>query len=302
VLPPGGGDASQIPVNFWVFKESVKSGDPGNDSWKVTALYNADRREANRFDPAVDPLLLQLGARTVQLDPGSLTGKTEKSYAWKSDRGVVPVEQVKLGPGKQTLSWTTKRDSIAETVPGILTQLVTIGSRGYRVLLSFDENGVFHPALDFEKTAFVVRTGKLTVKGPGQDSAKLALLLADPNFAYEGGVSALRLRILEETDVLLDREFTALGGEANVTTDARTGSLVFAFKTLKDTAATDRVVKLAYHSGKGTLSLGLANMDLAGISADEAHLGFELTIGLRTYYTAATFFQTTGGRYSTSMP
>ena len=302
VLPPGGGDASQIPVNFWVFKESVKSGEPGRDAWKVSALYNADRRAANRFDPASDTLRLELGSRTLQLDPGSLTGKTEKAYAWKSARGVVPAVQVKLGPAKQTLSWTTKGDTIGETVPGILTQLVTIGTRGYRLLLSFDENGVFHPALDFERTAFVVRSGKLSVRGPGQDTGKLALLLADPNFSYEGGVSALRLRILEGTDVLLDRDFSALGGEAKVTTDARTGALVFAFKTTKDTATADRIVKLSYQSGKGTMALGLADLDLSGISQGEAHLGFELTIATRTYYTAVTFFGTSGGRYSTTMP
>jgi len=302
VLPPGGGDASQIPVNFWVFKESLKSGVPGRDSWKFSALYNADRREANRFDPATDTLRLEIGSRATELPPGSLTGKTEKAYAWRSPKGSVPVEQVKLGPGKQTLSWTTKGDTLTETVPGILTQLVTIGSRGYRLLLSFDERGVFRPALDLERTAFVVRTGALTVKGPGNDSAKLSLLLGDPNFSYEAGVSELRIRLLEGTNVLLDRDFTALGGEAKVTTDARTGALVFAFKTTKDAATADRIAKFSYQSGKGTMSLGLADLDLAGMPVGEAHLGVELTIGLRTYYTAVTFFEKSGGRWSTAMP
>jgi hypothetical protein len=302
VLPPGGGDASQIPVNFWVLKETLKSGVPGRDSWKFSALYNADRREANRFDPATDTMRLEIGSRATQLDPGSLTGKTEKAYAWRSAKGIAPVEQVKLGPAKQTLSWSTKNDTISETVPGILTQLVTIGNRGYRLLLSFDENGVFRPALDLERTAFVVRTGSLTVKGPGNDSAKLSLLLGDPNFSYEMGVSALRIRILDGSDVLLDRDFSALGGEAHVTTDSRTGDLVFAFKTVKDTATVDRIAKFAYQSGKGTMSLGLADLDLAGMPAGEAHLGIEHTIGLRTYYTAVTFFERSGGRWSTTMP
>jgi hypothetical protein len=102
--------------------------------------------------------------------------------------------------------------------------------------------------------------------------------------------------------VLLDRDFTALGGEAKVTTDARTGALVFAFKTTKDAATADRIAKFAYQSGKGTMSLGLADLDLAGMPAGEAHLGVELTIGLRTYYTAVTFFEKSGGRWSTAMP
>jgi hypothetical protein len=189
-------------------------------------------------------------------------------------------------------------------VPGVLVQTVTIGPRGYRLLLTFDENGAFHPALDFERTAFVVRTGKLTKKGPGDDAAKLSLLLADPNFAYEAQTSPLRIRLLEGTTVLLDRDFTALGDAANVTTDARTGSLVFAFKTLKDTATTDRVVKFNYQSGSGKMTLALGGMDLAGMASGETHLGLELTIGLRTYYTAVSFFEGKpgSGRYSTTMP
>ncbi|HEX2486458.1 MAG TPA: Ig domain-containing protein, partial [Myxococcota bacterium] len=301
VLPPNGGDASQIPVNFWVSKESVKVGEPGRDAWRASAIYNADRRLANRFDPLTDVLRLELGARVVELPPGSLEG-SDKSLSWRSAKGVTPGEQVKLGPGNQTLSWSTKSDTLTETVPGILTQTVTIGSRGYRLLLTFDERGVFHPALDFERAAFVVRTGKLTVKGPGDDAAKLSLLLADPNFAYEAQTSPLRIRILEGTNVLVDRDFTLLGGEAKVTTDARTGSLVYAFKTLKDAATADRIAKFSYQSGRGTMALALADLDLTSLPPDETHLGVELTVGARTYYTAVTFFEGQQGRWSTTMP
>jgi hypothetical protein len=211
---------------------------------------------------------------------------------------------VKLGPAKQTIAWTTKNDTLAETVPGILTQIVTIGSRGYRLLLSFDERGVVHPALDIERTAFVVRTGKLVVKGPGDDSAKLSMLLADPSFFYEAQTSPLRIRLLEDGEVLVDRVFTLLGGEPKLTTDARTGSLVYAFKTLRDAAAADRIAKFSYQSGRGTLSLALADLDLAGLPMGEAHVGVELTIGTRTYYTAVTIFEAKAGsgRWSTTMP
>jgi hypothetical protein len=45
-------------------------------------------------------------------------------------------------------------------------------------------------------------------------------------------------------------------------------------------------------------------MDLSGLPTTETHLGFELTIGTRTYYTAVTFFEGNAGsgRYSTTMP
>jgi hypothetical protein len=147
-----------------------------------------------------------------------------------------------------------------------------------------------------------VRTGKLTVKGPGDDAAKLSLLLADPSFAYEAQTSVLRVRLLDGANVLVERDFTLLGGEAKITTDSRTGSLVYAFKTLRDAATVDRVAKFSYQSGKGTLGLALADLDLAGLPAGEAHVGVELTIGARTYYTAVTFFEGKPGRWSTTMP
>ena len=301
VLPPSGGDSSQISVNFWVSKESLKTGVPGRDSWRASALYNADRRTGARFDPAADPLVIQIASRTIHLDPGALAG-TPQSLAWKSASGALPVEQVKLSPGKQTLSWTASSDTLTETLPTTLAQTVTLGNRGYRLLLAFDGNGAFRPALDFERTAFVVRSGQIALRGPGADTAKLSLLLADPSFSYQAGASTLRVRLLDGANVLLDRDFTALGGAARLATDARTGTLVFSFRTLPDVATLDRVAKFSYSSGKGKLSLSLAGMNLAGIPAGEAHLGVELTIGTRVYFTAVTFFERAAGSYSTTMP
>jgi hypothetical protein len=62
------------------------------------------------------------------------------------------------------------------------------------------------------------------------------------------------------------------------------------------------VARFSYQSGRGTLSLALADLDLAGLPADEAHVGVELTIGTRTYYTAVTLFEGRPGRWSTTMP
>ena len=67
-------------------------------------------------------------------------------------------------------------------------------------------------------------------------------------------------------------------------------------------AIADRIAKLSYQSGRGTLALALADLDLAGLPPGEAHLGVELTIGTRTYYTAVTFFEGRSGRWSTTMP
>jgi hypothetical protein len=302
VLPATGGDVSQIVVNFWVTRASLKVGTDGKESWRVSAIYNADRRAGQRFDPATDVFRAALGSHVLQVDPGECTGKVpDQSCSFKSARGEIPVETVKLTPDTQTMVWSTSADTIAETVPGSLTQTVALGDHAWRVLMHFDQKGSFRPALDFERTVFVLAKGALSANAPGSDSAKLSLLLADPGFAYEAGVSTLRVRLLDGTTVLVDRDFTALGDVAKTGFDSRTGKPWSAFKTLRDDAATDRVA-MSYASNKGRLQLTLANLDLSGVPAGEAQLGLELTVGARVYTTSVTFFETKPGKYGLNIP
>ena len=300
VLPPGGGDESQIPINFWVLKESLKVGSPGKDAWVGNAIFNADRRAANRFDPASDTVVLGVGARQLQVDPGSLSG-SDSNLSWKSDKGTTPKEKVKLSLSKQTIKWSSKSDTLSAAVPGLLEQSAVIGGRGYQLELAFDEKGVFHAPLDNQRTTFVVRKGKLTVKGPGSDKAKLSLLLHDPSFFYDTTLAnELRVRLLDGTDVVFERDFSALGS-FSLGTDKRTGQATWSLKASKDDAATDRIAKFSYKSAKGKMTLSLGDADLSGLPNGEAHLGVEVTIGNRTYFTGVTFFEGKTGRFSTGM-
>jgi hypothetical protein len=301
VLPATGGDVSQIVVNFWVTRASLKLGEDGRESWRVTAIYNGDRRTGSRYDPDTDPFEALLGSRMLRIEPGECTGSVpDQACSFKTPSGEVPVESAKLTPDKQALSWSTSSDTLAESVPGSLSQTVRLGDEAWRVLMSFDEKGAFRPALAFERTVFVLSKGSIGVKGPGLDTAKLALLLADPNFAYEPGTSTLRVRILDGTTPLLDRDFTALGGPARTGVD-KSGRPWVSFKTLRDDAATDRVA-MAYSSSKGAMKLTLSGLDLAGIPDGEAHLTFEVTVGARVYSTNVTFFETSDGKYGLAIP
>jgi hypothetical protein len=300
VLPTTGGDVSQIIVNFWVSRASLRLGEDGSESWRVSALYNADRRAANRYDPATDVFRAVLGTRTLQVDPGECTGSVPDQACSFSSAGP-PSESVSINADRQTIAWSTGDDTFTETVPGILSQRVTLGDSGWRLLLRFDAKGGFRPAGAFERPAFVLSQGSLAVSGPGLDSAKLTLLLADPNFSYEAGVSTLRFRILEGATVLLDRDFTALGGPAKLGLNTTTGRTTYAFRTLSDAALTDRV-SLGYSSSKGAMKATLSALDLTGISSGEAHLTFEVTIGVRVYTTHVTFFESSPGRYGLAIP
>jgi hypothetical protein len=303
VLPATGGDVSQIVVNFWVTKASLKLGEDGRESWRVSAIYNADRRTGNRFDPATGVFAALLGSRLLHVDPGQCTGTVpDQACSFKSASGEIPVESAKLTPDKQALAWSTRSDTISETVPGVLSQTVTLGDDAWRVLLRFDERGSFRPALGYERTVFVLSKGTIGLRAAGLDSAKLSLLLADPNFAFDPGVSTLRVRILDGASVLLDRDFSALGSVVPRTgTDSRSGKPWVSFKTLTDTELTNRVA-MSYSSSKGGMKLTLSNLDLSAISDGEAHLTFEVTIGSRVYSTNATFFEKSEGKYGLPIP
>ncbi len=302
VLPATGGDVSQIVVNFWVTRASLKLGEDGKESWRVSAIYNADRRTGSRYDPSTDLFRALLGSHVLQVDPGECTGSVpDQACSYKSASGEVPVEGAKLTPDKQTLAWSTGSDTIAETVPGVLSQTLTLGDNAWRVLLRFDEKGGFRPALAYERTVFVLSKGSLSLKGPGLDSAKLSLLLADPNFAYEAGVSTLRVRILDGATELLDRDFTQLGGIPKTGIDTRSGKPWVSFKTLPDTELTNKVA-MGYSSSKGGMKLTLSNLDLSAISGGEAHLAVEVTIGARVYTTYVTFFEPSEGKYGLAIP
>jgi len=300
VLPATGGDVNQISVNLWVTKASLRVGEDGSESLGVSAIYNADRRTDNRFDPTTDTFKARLGGRELRVDPGEFVG-TDQLMSFQTASGVVPSERISLDADRQIVSFSTGSDTLNDVVPGVLAQTVLIGDRAYRLLLSLDAKGGFKPALAFERTAFVLSKGSLKVAGPGLDAAKLSLLLSDRSMAYVGGVSTLRLRILDGATVLMDRDFTALGGVATNGIDSRTGKPTIVFRTLSDLALTDRVA-LSYSSSKGAIKLSLSGMNLAAISDGAANLTFELTIGERTYTTDVTFFEGSPGSYGLAIP
>ena len=147
----------------------------------------------------------------------------------------------------------------------------------------------------------MVAKGKLVRKAPGSDKAKLSLFLRDPNFFYDPALAPeLRVRILDETTVVFERDFSALG-TVKLGTDKRTGEVTWLLKSAKDAEKVDRIAKFFFASGKGKMTLSITGADIGSIPNDEAHLGVEITIGDRVYYTAVTFFEGRSGSYSTNM-
>jgi hypothetical protein len=305
VLPPQGGDASSLSVNFWPLKEKAKSGVPGKDAWSGKAYYNADRRVAGRFDPATDAVRVQIGSRAVDVPAGSLAG-TDKAYRFATPKGEAPSVKLVLSPAKQTFQWTVAGDTLPDTIADtVVRQTTVLGSRGFRLDLAFDGAGAYKPALACRRTAFVCSKGTLSAAGAGKDAAKLTLLVADPALAgidYQANATAVRVRILDGSTTLVEREFGASVGGAFVEGPGDE-PLYLNLKASKDPGdGAVRVAKFVLAGATGKVTLALADMSLAGVPAGEAHLGIELTVGTRRWFTAATFFEASPGKYTTVMP
>lgn len=302
VLPSTGGDIASVPVNFWIKKTKVKVGDDGSESWAGRAYYNADRRIGSAFDPQTDDLELELGSDSLRIPATSFIG-TNKSLKFKSARGVEPTAWVKLSQAKQDIKWKTGKNTLETGVPSTPQLDFRLGSKVYRMELEVDDAGRFKAPNGFRRPSFVVQKGKLRVDGGGIDSAKLKLLLADSSFVYQQGISQLRVRILDDLTVLVDRDFSDLGLVTESTESS--GAIRYKLKSLPDESLFDTIRKFKFDTKTGKLSLNLLNLDLMSIASGESHLTIEIKIGNRIYSTDVTFFEsvTKVGRYdSAAMP
>jgi hypothetical protein len=297
VLPATGGDLSRVPVNFWLTKQKLSLGVDGLETWKGLLQFNADRRTGVRFDPTNDILSVSVGSRVMSFATNSLLG-TSASLRFTTPSGQLPSEAVKLSLSKQVFQWKSGHDSIAATVPGWHNVVLNLGSEAFRTTVRFDQKGSAN-AFSSVRPCFVLAKGRLRVGQAGLDSALLGLLLSDASFVYETG-DTLRIRLLQDTTVLVDRDFTALGVGLQSTNSS--GKLVFTVKSLSDTSTTNRVGKLSYKSTKGKLALSLSGLTLGALTNGEAQVTIELTIRDRVYATGVTFFGANPGTYSTAMP
>lgn len=301
VLPAGGGDARDIAVNLWVSKQKVKTGRPGRDRWKAVFVYNADRRAGRTFDPETDVLQFAIGSRILELGPETLVRAKRGKAKYKAVLEDGTRVKVKVLAAKQLVKLKSARDRIGETLPGTFRSTVVLGGRGYRLDEFLGERGRFRVTSGYRSTAFVVADARLTIRGPGADAAALRLLLADPGFAYESG-GEVRLRLLSGDTVLLDKEFTDLVE----VTEARAKKTDETGQRLRladgDPDETNRVTAFLYDTLNGEATVALSGLDLSGLPQDEAHLGVELTVGEKTYFTTVTVFGPKRGAYTTRMP
>jgi hypothetical protein len=296
ILPPTGGDINSVPVNFWLTTQKLTLGTAGNEGWAGSLIFNADRRTGMRFDPSTNDLSLSVGSRVLDFPAGTLKGTNAISFT--TPLGTNPSVAMNLSMAKETLLWKTAKDDIAATVPGLYEVALTLGSQSYRTAVHFASNGVAN-AMSAMRPSFVVSSGSLKTGHAGTDTAILGMLLSDKSFVYQTN-DALRIRLLEDTNVLVDRDFTALGAVKASTN--KLGLFIYNVHTLLDAATTNRITKFSYSSANGKLLVAMSDLDLSQLTNREAQVNVELTVGSRVYPTGVTFFGSNPGSYTTTMP
>ncbi|HEY3323879.1 MAG TPA: IPT/TIG domain-containing protein [Planctomycetota bacterium] len=296
VLPPSGGDANNLPINLWIKKlQMKKTGTAKKDSFQAQYIYNADRRLQTNplkiYDASADPFDYTLGSLEELLVPrAKLLGQRPK-FSFTGDKATLPIRSVKLDESGQTISVSGKSETITDTLPGVLTNVLKLGSKGYKLELFVDGKGKFTATSGYRKISFVVASAKLTAgKGAGKDSAQLACFLADPALgtAAQGGAKVARLRLLDANNTILDEDFSKL--------------LVFSkgkFSTSKDDKAP--FIKFTYDTKSGKMAISLKGATLS-IPGSEDHISVELTLNDKIYFTAVTLFAPKAGSWSTKLP
>ncbi|MHC4473990.1 MAG: Ig domain-containing protein [Planctomycetota bacterium] len=300
VLPPDGGDASDVAANMWVTKQVLRTGHPGRDKWKGQLIYNADRRTGHSFDPSTDRALLSLGSRRIVLEPGDLDEVRPGVLAYKDVEQDGAVVSVKVYPAKQLLKVQTKKDTIPDKLNRTLVNEVVLGGRGFCLLERF-RDGRLLVTPGYRSTAFVADKVGLKVGGDGYGTLTLRMRLVVPGLLCEPG-TRLRLRVSEGQEVLLSRDLTDLIGVQQVK-DGRTNDLGFTLRMVDaDGSDENRLSKLKYDSRSGKMGVSFKEVGPLAISADEAHLAVQLTLDEDAYYTTVTVFERAPGKYTTKMP
>lgn len=283
-------------ANLFVKRHTITVGPMGKQTWQAKYIYNADRTQANIFNPANDSFVTTLGAMPViavasRSAGGAQTFSASKPrYVFKSASGAAPALSVVFNEQTQTILVKAVANTPLETLPAVLQNRVQFGTSSFVIDESFDATGTFTPTAGYRSTAFVVSAATLKMGKPGNDSVMLSLLLGDPAFLFPAasGARTVRLRI---TNVL-----------NQVVIDSDISNAVVARGTILSAPAG----AFRYNSSNGNMSFKLTKASLAGLLVtSEEHVRVDVTLGDKTYTTRVTLFSP-GCRktvvYSTIMP
>jgi hypothetical protein len=322
VIPPKGGDTNNIAVNLWLKTLLANDNGAGLDTWKGVYIYNANRSSGNAFDYKTDDFYASLNNSERTLAAGSLKKNLYKQLVFNDidlNRPAAPGAKVKIVQKNQTMMVVVKNEGLGLTFPSeSIENKISLGSRSYNLKLDMDKDplypgdptrGIYIGTFGAKSTSFVVANGLLRSGGADFPQLTLEMYMADPLFNYTLG-DTIELRVFNGAVEIYYKDITDFVVTKDVDYKGQT------VKTIKtpldftgdsgDVDGNDKLRKFVYHSGSGLMKLKIKKPTITsaevGNAADGVHLGIEITIGGKSYFTSVTFFEYSTDVYSTTMP
>jgi hypothetical protein len=322
VIPPKGGDTNNIAVNLWLKTLIAKDDGSGIDKWEAGYIYNANRSLGNAFGYKTDDFYASLNTGERTLPAGSLRKNRYKQLVFNDiDPGhpAAPGARVKIVPKNQTMLVVLKNEGLGLTFPAeAVENKISLGSRSYNLTIDLDRDsqyprdptrGKYVVTFGSRSTSFVVANGLLRTGSADLPQLALEMYMADPLFGYTLG-DTIELRIFNGPDEILYKDITNFVITKNV--DYK-GQAVETIKTPRDFTGdhgdvdgNDKLRSFLYHRGSGLMKVKIKKPTITpaevGTAADGVHLGVEITIGDKSYFTSVTFFEYSQNVYKTTMP
>ncbi len=322
VIPPKGGDTNNIAVNLWLKSLIAYDDGAGHDTWKGVYIYNANRSAGNAFDYKTDDFFASLNTSERTLAAVSLKKNQYKQLVF-NDIGLngpaAPGAKVKIVPKNQTMLVVLKNGGLGLTFPAEpVENNISLGSRSYNLNLLVQQDPLYpgDPARGryigtsgSRSTSFVVANGQLRTGTADLPQLTLEMYMADPFFDYVAG-DTIELRIYNGAAEIFYKDITDFVVSRNVDYNGQTVQIIKTPPDFSDDPGdvdgNDRLRKFAYHQGTGLMKLKIKRPTITpaevGKAADGVHLGVEITIGDKSYFTSVTFFEYAQDIYKTTMP
>lgn len=322
VIPPKGGDTNNIAVNLWLKKLIARDDGAGLDKWEAKYIYNANRSVGNAFDHKTDYFYASLNNGERTLAAGSLKKNQYKKLVFNDidlSDPAAPGARVKITPKSQTMLVVVKNEGLGLTFPAeSVENKISLGSRSYNLTIDLDENpqypddptrGKYIKTFGAKTVSFVVANGLLRTGNADFPQLTLEMYMADPSLRYTLG-ETIELRVFNGRDEIYYKDIT----DFVITKDVvYKGQIVEKIKTPRDFTGdpgdvdgNDKLRKFVYDPGSGFMKLKIKKPTITpsevGNAADGVHLGVEITIGDKSYFSSVTFFEPSQNIYKTKMP
>ena len=322
VIPPKGGDTNNIAVNLWVKTLVANDDGAGHDKWEAQYIYNANRSTGNAFDHKADAFYASLGTSERTLAADSLKKNLYKQLVFNDidpDNPAAPGAKVKLTPKNQTMRVVVKNEGLGLAFPAeSVENRISLGSRSYSLKMDLEKDplypgnptrGRYPGTFGARSTSFVVANGLLRTGVADFPQLSLEMYMADPLFNYTSG-DKIELRVFNGAVEVFYKDITAFVTAKDV---EYKGQTVKKIKTPLDFTGdhgdadgNDRLRRFYYHQGSGLMKLQVKRPAITpsevGQAEDGVHLGVEITVGDKSYFTSVTFFEYSKDVYKTVMP